>query len=49
MTLANSAMEGELLGLRLLTDLKSKRAGSASARAVRELILVHITKVKFQM
>ena len=37
------------LSLRLLTDLKSKRAGSALVRSVRELILFHLREVRFEM
>ena len=40
---------GKTPSLRLLTDLKSKRAGSALVSSVRELNLSHSTKVRFEM
>ena len=40
---------GKTPSLRLLTDLKSKRAGSALVSSVRELNLFHSTGVRFEM
>lgn len=44
-----SSGERKFSSLRLLADLKSKRAGSALAGSVCELILVHLTKVTFSV